>query len=215
MAIKEFTGRSAKADEISQVLGSDAYFMRHYPKGLKERCLGPYAKDLVGVSRFYPMLEQMVPEGSEKKLPVVIDFEPTPGTGPMFLDEKRKFFMEQNIIYIPIYLTDNLSKEDFAKRYEDEREALKRGYREELEDQSLSSVDIPMFSDETLMAEVDAIALERVKALGLRGAAKIKRLAREKEAILRERMERARLDKERQRGLGSNGRTNTIPSSAR
>jgi len=214
MAIKEHAGRTAKVDEISQVVGSDAFYMRYYPKGLREICLGEHSKDLVGVSRFYPMLEPL-PDGEPKKVPVVVDFEPTPGSGPMFLEEKRKFFMEQGIVYVPVFLTETLTKEQFAEKLEQEKQALIRGYREELEDQSLASVEIPMFSDETLMAEVDALALERVKALGLRGAAKNKRLVREKEAILKDRLAKLALEKGRQRGLGSGRRDNSIPALTR
>jgi len=203
MPIKEHSGRNTKPDEISQVLGSDAYYQRYYPKGLRERCLGPGTKDLVGVSRFYPMLEPMTDPQTgdvlyedEKKTkprmrtPVVVDFEPSPNESKMFLEEKRKFFMEpeNRAIYIPVYLGEMLTKEEFEQRFKDEEQNLIRGYREELEDSAMASVEIPMFSDATIIAEVEALALERVTALGLRGAAKLKRMAREKEIILKERL---------------------------
>jgi hypothetical protein len=192
MPIKEHVARGAKPDEISEVIGNDSYFMRYYPKGLRERCLGPYTKDLVGVSRFYPMLERKIDDESGKELPkqtpVAVDFEPGPNEGKMFLEEKRKYFMEEGIIYVPVFLTEILTKEQFAERLEEERQNLVRGFREEMEDAAMEKADVPFFADDALIAEVNAIALERVQALGLRGAAKNKRLVREKEIILKEKL---------------------------
>lgn len=209
MPIKEHVARASKQDEISDVIGSDAYYMRYYPKGLRERCLGLYTKDLVGVSRFYPMLDSggIDPDtGKElpKKTPVVVDFEPGPNEGKMFLEEKRKFFMEEGIIYIPVFLTELLSKEDFERRFEEEKANLALGYREAMEDEAMDKVEIPFFSDPALIAEVEAIALERVQVLGLRGAAKNKRLAREKENILKQKL----AERERQNGMGAGRRSN-------
>lgn len=207
--IKEFVARGSKSDDISDVIGSDAYWMRYYFDELKDRCLGPYSKDNVGVSRFYPMTEQTTPDGS-KRTPVVVDFEPPPKTIPMFLEEKMKFFMEKGIVYVPVYLPDQLTKEEFARRFEQAQEVLIKGYREELENEALESVDIPMFSETTLMAEVDALALERVTQLGLRGAAKNKRLVKEKKEILEQ-----KLAERQANGVAGGGRTSSLQTTTR
>lgn len=202
------TGLSPRSDEISEVLGSPGHFRRYYFKGLRELCLGEHSKELVGVSRYYPMEDQREDTAGNilpKRVPVVVDFEPQPTEDKMYLEEKRKFFMEAGIVYIPIFLRDNLTKEQFLDRYEEEKANLIRGYREALEDQSLESEKIPFFTDETIMASIDALALERVTALGLRGAAKIKRLKREKEALLRERMNGLGIDRRQVPASGTAG----------
>lgn len=205
MPINELTSRKpGQTDEISQVIGAQGFYQNYYFKELKQRCLPPMSKDLVGVSRFYPMIR--AGEDGEDLTPVVVDFEPPEADkSPMFCEEKRKFFMEKRILYIPIFRNEMLSKEEFAERVRKERENLLRGYREEIEDAALETVDIPMFSEESLMAEVDALALEAAKAMNLRGAVKAKKLPQLKAKFLKEKLD----------GMGRQSSTSGVPPVAR
>jgi len=132
---------------------------------------------LIPVTRYYPTLDPQV----------IIDFEPQ-RPDKMYCEEKRKFFMNKGIVYIPVFLGQTLSKEQFADLYKQEKENLARGYREHLEDEVLkgSGVEIPMFSDIQELARIDAEALKIVTDMRLRGAAKNKRLAREKKLLIQE-----------------------------
>lgn len=175
MTIREKVSRGA-IDEIGNILGSPYYWYRYYFKELKIRCLGVHSPELVGVTRYYQSLDPRV----------VVDFAPT-HPEKMFVEEKRKFFMEQGILYVPIFRNELLTKEQFAQRVKEERETLARGYREALEDQSLLvDGDIEMFSDAQSLAQINALALAEVKTMKLRGAAKDKHLRVIKERLLKE-----------------------------
>jgi hypothetical protein len=132
------------------------------------------------------MLEPLE-EGKTKKTPVVIDFQPPQGE-KMYLEEKRKFFNEKGIIYVPVFLNEMLTEEQFAKRFEESRLILINGYREALEDESLKDTEIPFITDETVLAEIDARVLVQAKELGLRGAAKLKWIANRKEQLVKEKL---------------------------
>jgi hypothetical protein len=176
--IREHAPRNGKPDEISVVLGSDGYYQNHYDRRLRDLVLGVHSTDLVRVSRYYPMLEPKV----------VVDFEP-PKPDKMYCEEKRKYFMEKGVVYIPIFLNQTFTKDQFAELVEQEKKFLAQGYREVLEDQALVSKGdhSPILDDPKILAEIDAQALKIVSDMGLRGAAKLKRLKREKERLLRER----------------------------
>lgn len=82
------------------------YLVNHYEDGLREITLGPQARELVGVSRYYRMMDP----------PVVVDFEPEPPE-KWFFEEKQRLFTERGILYLGIALTDRLTDEEFIERY--------------------------------------------------------------------------------------------------
>lgn len=106
-------------DEISTILGTPVYAERHYDRGLTEQLLGKHSTNLVPVSRFYLRLTP----------PVVVDFEPVPGDGRFWSDEKRAYFNARGIVYVPIYLQDRLTAEDFKSRVQVETETMQETRR--------------------------------------------------------------------------------------
>jgi len=176
--IKEVVNTRLAPDEISEVLGDKVYALRYYFNELRDRVLGIHSTDLIGVSRYYLM----------KKPPVAVDFEPPP-PNKMYLEEKRKFFMEKGIVYVPVYLNERLTVSQFRKRVDEEHENLVRGYREALQDQALlTKKDLadPLFSDPEVLAYIDRETLARCKAKKLRGVAMTKHIPHMKEQVIAE-----------------------------
>src|SRR5687768_14833379 len=102
--IREHARGYKTPDPISNVLGSQQYAENYAPKGLTEAVLGPHTTDALAVSRFYMMLAPQV----------VVDFEPSPLDGLFYADEKRHFFMTHGVIYIPVFLKERLTPEQFG-----------------------------------------------------------------------------------------------------
>lgn len=119
-------------DEISEVMGSPHFAQTYYPNGLKEATVGPHSLDLVSVSRFYMHL----------KPPVVVDFEPSPLDGKFWIDEKRKFFWERGIVYVPVFLKERLAPAQFAERYKGERDNLLMGRATINDDKALKAITV-------------------------------------------------------------------------
>lgn len=117
--IREATRGYGERDEISEALGDVRYAQNWYPPGLKARTVGDHSLDLVSVSRFYFLLRPRI----------IVDFEPSPLDGKMWIDEKRKWCFEQGIIYVPIMLGERLSLEQFKDRVEEERGYMASGNR--------------------------------------------------------------------------------------
>jgi len=165
-------------DEVGQVLGIFEHFETFYFRELKQLAIGPQALHGISVSRYYP----------NTKPPTVVDFE---GPDKFYCDEKRKFFYEKKIVFIPIFRGEFLSKADFSERVEAEKKNLVQGFREAMEDKALADGDeIPMFSDAQFLASIDAEAQREVAEMKLRGAAKNKRLAAVKKRLLAEAREK-------------------------
>ncbi len=176
--IKEVVNSRGAVDPVSDIVGSKIYAMRFYYSELRDRVLGKHSCDLIGVSRLYLMLRPQV----------AVDWEPRPPE-KMFLEEKRKFFMEKGIVYVPVFFSERLTPETFRSRFEDERSILARGYREMLEDQALlSKKDLldPIFSDPEVLVYIDREALARCKAKKLRGVAFTKHIPHMKEQVISE-----------------------------
>jgi hypothetical protein len=146
--------RSRGPDEIDEVLGSPHYLTPYYDKALRDAILGPHARDLVPVTRYYPSL----------KPPVVVDFEPQ--HDKFFVDQKRHHFMVLGVVYIPVFLGERLTKEQFAERVKREREITKVGNRQLADDLLLETVEVDhLFEDPDLHAAIKREALVRLEKL--------------------------------------------------
>jgi hypothetical protein len=113
-------------------VGSRDYAMRYFFKDLSVALLGAHSKDHVTVSRYYMTLDPKI----------VVDFEPDPREQPFYVDEKGKYFLEHRIVYVPIYLIDRLSAEQFEERVKAAKAYTARGVWEQKIDESLSEVEI-------------------------------------------------------------------------
>lgn len=164
-------------DEISIVLKTHEYALNYYFRELTVRCLTSWSCDHVGVSRYYITLRP----------PVVVDFEPTPPE-KFYCEEKRKFFMEKGIVYVPIFLNQFMGMEAFAELVKREHEILARGHRELLEDQALlkPSDSDKVFNDPEILLYIDQEALRRVKVKKLKGVAAKKHLPHLKAEVIAE-----------------------------
>jgi len=170
------------------------YVYNYYPKGLRERCVGPHSRNLIGVTRFYPRAQP----------PVVIDFEPPPPE-PWYREEKLQFFLEQGVAYVPILLRDQLSTEAFMERVDAAKRMALAGKVESQELAVLASVgkDVETWlQDPALVASIDAEVLEvlqhetQARGKPIFGIARLRRLATIKTLLiqkLREDMKRGRV----------------------
>jgi hypothetical protein len=164
--IRERTVGPGIVDEISAVLRDSRYAMRHYPDGLTEAVLGPHTTDRVGVSRYYLMRDPKV----------VVDFEPSPLDGKMYCEEKRRFFHERGVVYVPVFLRERLTMAAFQHRVDQEHEAMRRGKAEAADDEVL---DVAALIESKAMQEfVAAEALARLNA-EIRAGRKLFGVARE------------------------------------
>ena len=107
--------RREAVDQISEVLGDRRHLLRWYPDGLTEACLGPMARDRIGVTRLYPFITPQV----------VVDFEPAPSQGRFYVEEKRRFFTQAGIVYVPIFLRERLTREQFKSRVLEELKIMR------------------------------------------------------------------------------------------
>ncbi len=56
--------------------------------------------------------------------PVIVDFERPPHDAKMHVEAKRKWCHEHDIVYVPIFLREKLTEQQFRDRYAEERQAL-------------------------------------------------------------------------------------------
>ena len=171
------------SDEISEVLGDTRYAAPYYDKALRDEILGPHARQLVPVSRYYLLL----------KPPVVVDFEPPPVDGPFYLERKRRYFLDRGIPYVPVFLSERLTREQFAERVREARRLAAQGPVTAKEDAALRLADPPPDRlPPVQMAEIDRVALailgaEIQEQPNLRGATRMKRLVAIKRRLIAER----------------------------
>ena len=129
-----------------------SYVYHWYPPALKDRTVGPHSRDIVGMSRFYPTLTPKV----------VVDFEPAP-PDKFYEQEKRRFCMEQRIVYIPIYILDRMNEAQFKERYQAEREIMEVGIREIADDNALKQHTVEGWMLEPqLMTLIDTHVLQLI-----------------------------------------------------
>lgn len=168
MQLKERVMDPRATDEISEALAYmetpeggvpfrvvPAYIYHWYPTGLKERTVGPQSRQLVSMTRYYPT---MTPR-------VVVDFEQDPKDIDFYEDTKRQFCHEQGIVYVPIYLLERMSVEQFKARYDAERDAMESGKRVRADDAALSQHDVEgWMMDGRLMTLMDRHTLQLITA---------------------------------------------------
>jgi hypothetical protein len=171
-------------DPISDVLGEKRFAERYYPRGLTEVTIGAHSKVPVGFSRFYLLM----------KPPVAVDYEPhrLADVPHMYCEQKRKWCHEHGIVYVPIFLGERLTNEEFAERVRIERQALERGQPAMNENRALRGVVVAPQLDG---ADIDREALARLarevqKNPNLRGATRARRLVTLKRAVERDRLRR-------------------------
>lgn len=127
-----------------------AYLHNYYPAGLKERTVGKNSRTLVGVTRFYPTL----------KPKVIVDFEPAPPE-LWWDEEKRKYCIENGIIYVPIWLGDRMNEEEFKARVAAARQTLDSALSVLNENRALASITIEEWiANPELMQAMDRHALK-------------------------------------------------------
>ncbi len=167
-------------DEISVVLG-DTRRAESYRLVELTRQLYPNQKDrVVNVSRYYLL----------RRPPVIVDFEPARSTGPMHCEQKRRWCQGQGIVYVPIFLGDQLTREQFAERVRLEQCAMERGCRDQREHAALDAVSLNAYDPPgDPERDIDRMALELLEAEtrrhgNLRGAARANRLAHLKRQLL-------------------------------
>lgn len=159
--IREHTKGHRISDEISEVIGSPHYMQPYYDKALRDQLLGPHSTQLVPVSRFY-----MNWTADRLITGVVVDFEPAPGGQPFFCDEKRAFFNARRIAYVPIFLKERLTKEQFAQRLKEEKRTASEGRQQAEENKVLSlrgDVEGWLLSPE-MQTQITQMTLQRVEA---------------------------------------------------
>lgn len=151
--IREYSQRVG--DEINEVLGSPIYAQSYVFKELRDQVLTPFSTQQLPVSRFYMMLDPKV----------VVDFEPNPLDGDkLYVDEKRRFFAAENIIYVPVFLRESLTKEQFKERVDHERSLLGKAHQESMEDEALAQAEDETIDPETAEA-IDKETHRRVEEL--------------------------------------------------
>lgn len=186
--IKAVNRQYKRNDEIDEVVGTPFYAQDYYFNDLRDTILGPHAVDLVGVTRFYLM--------STPK--VVVDFEPDPRVGKFYVDEKRKYFIARGIVYVPIFLKERVTKDQFAEAYRREVELTAKGHMVSMEDRALGGVDVEaLLQDPEVMQAIDTEALRRAdghtKVKGAARAHLITRYKREVAAEMRKKVKDGRL----------------------
>lgn len=119
-------------DEISEVIGDPRFAQNYYPSGLKEVTVGAHSLDMVSVSRYYFLATPKV----------IVDFEPSPLDGKMWQDEKRQWCYAHGVAYVPVLLSERLTKELFKQRVEQELHFLKTGAKVMSEAKALALVTV-------------------------------------------------------------------------
>lgn len=176
-------GKTHGIDEISQVLGDGRYASSYFDDGLRLAVLGPHSPHRIAVSRCYLLMQPKV----------IVDFEPLPVDGPFFVEEKRKYFAARGIAYVPIFLRETLTADEFAARVREARRLAEVGPKVAKEDAALRSADPP--PDRLPPVEMSQIDREALRLLEvdiqrqthLRGAARAGRLAAIKRRLIAER----------------------------
>jgi hypothetical protein len=131
-----------------------AYMHNYYPAGLKERTVGPNSRQLVPVTRYYPML----------KPKVIVDFEPAP-PDQFWEAEKRQYCIEHGIVYVPIWLGDKMTEDEFRARVASARQTMEHGLSVLNENRALASITIEdWIQSPELMAAMDRHALRLLSA---------------------------------------------------
>ena len=160
-------------DQVSQVLGDSRHLAPYYPEGLTEACLGPVkgplALNRLNVSRFYLFINP----------PVVVDYERA--FERFYVEEKRKFFIEQGIVYVPIFLRDRLSREQFKVVVKDALLLLRAHQKAERVRPTPHSIEAAMQSPEVQLRIDDMVAARPMPKLW--GAAKKNWLARTRKDV--------------------------------
>lgn len=160
--IREQSRGYKEADEVSAVIGSPHYAQNYYFTGLRDAVLSKHSTDLIPVSRFYMTVTPQV----------VVDFEPNPLEGQKFYcEEKRKFCWAHQIVYVPVFLNEILTKEQFAARVESEQKGCAEGHDQAGQDAALQQISDPrgFLSDPTTQTWIDEQvhqAIKRMKADG-------------------------------------------------
>lgn len=119
--------RSGQADLISQAIGNPHFLAPWYPVELRIRIRGPLLKEPIAISRWY----------FEDK--VAVDFEPDPLDERFYVDEKRAWCLEQGYAYVPVYLSDRLTLDDFAVRLTEARADLTADHRSLMDRRALDA----------------------------------------------------------------------------
>ncbi len=145
-----------KPDPISDALGTYECLEPWYPDDLRIAIHGPLRKEHVRLSRYYFKLDPKV----------VVDFEPDPRDERWYIDEKRRWCMEEGLIYVPIYMADELTTEAFARRVDESREMLKQGLAALLarEERERLGGEHQMFTEPDVLRWVEQEAERRVAA---------------------------------------------------
>jgi hypothetical protein len=159
-----------------------AYVFNWYPAGLRERTVGPNSRQLVGITRFYPTM----------KPKIAVDFEPAP-PDRWYAEEKRRFCAEQQVVYVPVYLGEKLTEEEFKARVDECRRIMLQLRDVQLEDRALQEITVEGWLQQPdLLAAIDAEALrqlveeERTSGKCFRGVAKAHVLRRYKQKLVDE-----------------------------
>lgn len=160
-----------------------SYFHNYYPKGLKEQTVGENSRQHVGVTRFYPTLKPRV----------VVDFEPAPPE-KFWEDEKRRLFVAEGIVYVPIHLGDRMDEAGFKERVAAATTLMQETQTYLHENAALKEPELSVegwLCQPELMALLDARALREVEdeikaGKRLFGVAKHYAIRTRKEALLRD-----------------------------
>jgi hypothetical protein len=166
-------------DQVSDVLGDRRHLLRWYPDGLTEACLGPMARDRINVTRLYLFITPQV----------VVDYEPAPSQGRFYVEEKRRFFTGLGIVYVPIFLRERLTREQFKARVREELTLLRKA-----QDTTVAVRPTPYDIDRAMQApeillRIDDAVRQRMQTRTLYGAAKaawLRRTRAEVTALVRE-----------------------------
>lgn len=133
-----------------------SYLSNYYPDGLKAVTIGLQSRQLVGVTRYYPT---MTPK-------VVVDFEPSPPE-LFWEEEKRQFFIEKGIVYLPIRLGETMDEEGFKERLGAATRLMEHYHVLDREQQALKEPERGVedwLAQSDLMALLDARAIREVDA---------------------------------------------------
>jgi len=177
-----------KVDLISQGVGSVQYLAPWYPEDLRIAIHGNLVKDPVRISRYYMAVSPQV----------AVDFEPDPRDERFYIDEKRQWCLAKGIVYVPVYLADDLSLDQFVERLKAETEVTKAGLKAYQKRKAaeaaakthtfLQDPEIVRWVDQEAARRVDQISRELNKVW--RGMAKVWKIRAERTVILRELQER-------------------------
>lgn len=146
-------GKPRGPDDVDAVVGCQHYLTPYYDKALRDLVLGPHSPELVAVTRFYPTLTPQV----------VVDFEPQ--DGKFYVEAKRRYFTPKGVVYIPVFLGERLTKEQFAERAKREYELTQLGKMQAGDDFAMQIVNVDhLFDDPDLQR---AIKTETIRRFGL------------------------------------------------